>query len=152
MNTENSIGDAKLGRAARQAARPEPLEVVHGSGNVYRDFGYPDADALQLKAMLATQIIKTLDREKLGVRRAQSRTGIAAADFSRIRNADLKHFTLERLMGIVNKLGLRVEVLLKIKPMAKFAAGMRSPVPISARPKTARQGAPKANMVSRRST
>ena len=127
MNTENSIGHAKLGRVARQATRPEPLEVFHGSGNVYRDFGYPDADALQLKAMLATQIIKTLDREKLSVRRAQSRTGIAAADFSRIRNADLDRFTLECLMGILSKLGLRVEVRLKFKPIAKFAAGMRSP-------------------------
>ena len=88
----------------------EPLEVIHGSGNVFRDFGYPNADVMQTKALLAAEILKTLDREGLSVRQAQARTGIAAADFSRIRNVDLKRFTVDRLMGIVNKLGTRIEI------------------------------------------
>ena len=96
--------------------KPESLKVIHGSGNVFRDFGYPDADVRQLKASLAAQIIKTLDREELSVRGAQERTGIAAADFSRIRNVDLKRFTVDRLMGIVNKLGTRIELTVKFKP------------------------------------
>jgi len=37
---------------------------------------------------------KALDLEGLSVRSAQGRTGIAAADFSRIRNADLGRFTV----------------------------------------------------------
>jgi hypothetical protein len=32
----------------------------------------------------------------------------AAADFSRIRNADLGRFTLDRLVSIINRLGARV--------------------------------------------
>jgi predicted XRE-type DNA-binding protein len=68
----------------------------------------------QLKALLAAEILKTLDRERLSVRQAQARTGIAAADFSRIRNADLGRFTLDRLMSIINRLGSRVEVKLKV--------------------------------------
>jgi len=28
----------------------EKIEVVHGSGNVFRDFGYENADVEQLKA------------------------------------------------------------------------------------------------------
>ena len=35
----------------------------------------------------ALEIIKALDRERLSVRAARDRTGIAAADFSRIRDA-----------------------------------------------------------------
>ena len=35
----------------------EPLELVRGSGNVFADFGYPNADAEQLKALLAAEII-----------------------------------------------------------------------------------------------
>ncbi len=96
----------------------EPLEVIRGSGNVYRDLGQDDADVKQFKALLATEIIKTLDRDGLTVRAAQARTGIAAADFSRIRNADLSRFTLDRLVGIINRLGARVEVKLKVKPAA----------------------------------
>ena len=106
--------------------KPEPLEVIHGSGNLYRDFGYSDADSLLLRDVLAAEIIKTLDRKKLTVRQAQERTGIAAADFSRIRNCDLKRFTLDRLMGIINKLGSRVEISMEFKPDAEYAAAARA--------------------------
>lgn len=91
------------------------IEVVRGSGNVYRDTGHPNADVEQLKAILAAEIIKRLDKEELTVRAAQAKTGIAAADFSRIRNADLSRFTVDRLMTVINLLGARVEVAVKVK-------------------------------------
>jgi predicted XRE-type DNA-binding protein len=93
----------------------EELEVVRGSGNVFRDFGHANPDVEQMKAMLAAEIIKMLDREELTVRAAHSRTGIAAADFSRIRNADLGRFTLDRLVTIINRLGSRVEVKVRVR-------------------------------------
>ena len=115
--------------------KPEPLKVIHGSGNLYRDFGYDNADALLLKDLLASEIIKTLDREALTVRQAQERTGIAAADFSRIRNADLKRFTLDRLMGIVNKLGGRIELTVKFKPVTAYSARHEATMLLAAEPK-----------------
>ena len=98
--------------------KDERLEVVRGSGNVFRDLGHKNADIEQFKALLAAEIIKALDREGLSVRRAQSRTGIAAADFSRIRNADLGRFTVDRLMSIINRLGSRVEVKVRVRRAA----------------------------------
>ena len=68
----------------------ERLEVVRGSGNVFRDVGHKDADVKQCKAILAAEIIKALDCQGLSVRAAHDRTGVAAADFSRIRNANLE--------------------------------------------------------------
>ena len=91
------------------------LEVIHGSGNVFRDFGRKDADLLQLKAILAAEIIKTLDRKGPSVRAAHARTGFAAADFSRIRNADLGRFTVDRLMSMINRLGSRVDVAIRVR-------------------------------------
>lgn len=104
----------------------EPLEVIRGSGNVYRDLGQDNADVMQFKALLAAEIIKKLDRDGLTVRAAHTRTGIAAADFSRIRNADLSRFTLDRLVGIINRLGARVEVKLRIKPVPRMAREVRA--------------------------
>ena len=101
--------------------KTERLEVTPGSGNVYRDLGHANADVKQLKALLAAEILKSLDRERLSVRQAQARTGIAAADFSRIRNADLGRFTLDRLMSIINRLGSRVEVRVKVRPAGRAA-------------------------------
>ena len=96
----------------------ERFEVIRGSGNVYRDLGKDSPDLKQFKALLATEIIKALDREQLSVRQAHARTGVAAADFSRIRNADLGRFTVDRLMSIINRLGSRVEVAVKIRRSA----------------------------------
>jgi predicted XRE-type DNA-binding protein len=96
--------------------KDKKLEVVFGSGNVFRDLGHDNADIRQFKAILASEIIKALDRERLSVRGAHVRTGIAAADFSRIRNAELGRFTVDRLMSIINRLGSRVEVKIKIRP------------------------------------
>ena len=93
----------------------EELEVVRGSGNIFRDQGHKSADAEQFKAILAAEIIRALDREGLTVRAAHRHTGIAAADFSRIRNANLGRFTLDRLMSILNRLGSRVEVKIRVR-------------------------------------
>jgi predicted XRE-type DNA-binding protein len=93
----------------------EQLDVVRGTGNVFRDLGRESADVDQVKAILAAEIIKALDRGGLSVRGAHGRTGIAAADFSRIRNADLGRFTVDRLMLILNRLGSRVEVKIKLR-------------------------------------
>ena len=101
----------------------EELEVVRGSGNAFRDLGNKNADAEQFKAILAAEIIKGLDREHLTVRAAHSRTGIAAADFSRIRNADLGRFTVDRLMSIINRLGSRVDVVVRVQRAETAKAG-----------------------------
>jgi predicted XRE-type DNA-binding protein len=91
------------------------LEVLRGSGNVFRDLGHRNPDIEQFKAVLAAEIIKALDRDGLSVRAAHRQTGIAAADFSRIRNTDLERFTVDRLMSIINRLGSRIEVKIKLR-------------------------------------
>jgi predicted XRE-type DNA-binding protein len=106
--------------------RSEKLDVVRGSWNVFRDLGHKSADAEQFKAILAAEIIKRLDRERLTVRAAHDRTGIAAADFSRIRHADLGRFTVDRLMSIINRLGLRVDVKVKVHRAETAAHEMRA--------------------------
>jgi predicted XRE-type DNA-binding protein len=95
--------------------RGESLEVVRGSGNVFRNLGHKNADVEQFKAILAAEIIKALDRQALSVRGAHDRTGIAAADFSRIRHADLGRFTVDRLISIITRLGARIEIKVKVR-------------------------------------
>lgn len=96
------------------------VAAERGSGHVFRDLGYADADVLQFKAILAAEIIKALDREGLSVRAAHARTGVAAADFSRIRNADLGRFTVDRLVSIINRLGSRVEVRIRVRSAVRL--------------------------------
>lgn len=90
------------------------LETVKGSGNVFRDFDYQNADVEQLKSQLAAEIIRILDKQKLSVRKAAEKTGFDHADFSRIRSADLRRFTIDRLVTVLNRLNQHVEI--KVTP------------------------------------
>ncbi len=78
----------------------DDFEMVCGSGNIYRDFGHPDADTLQMKAHLADEIISILNSRKLSVRAAGKLVGEDYSDISKIRNANLGRFTLDRLIRI----------------------------------------------------
>src|SRR5258708_9835529 len=92
------------------------FELIHGSGNVFRDLGQANPDAAQLKSMLAAAIIAVLDAEEISVRRAHAITGFAAADFSRVRQSRLSPFTIDRLLGMLDKLGQEVEFHLDVRP------------------------------------
>jgi len=99
----------------------EDVELVHGSGNVFRDFGDSNPDLEQARAILAAKIINILDERKLSVRKAESLTGVAAAEFSRIRNAKLGRFTIDRMITILGKLDQDVEISVNIHPRSTAA-------------------------------
>ena len=88
----------------------EPLEIVRGSGNVYRDFGQPNAGLEQARAIIAAKIIDILDERKLSTRDAEKQAGVSHSEFSHIRNAQLRRFTLDRMITILGKLDEDVEV------------------------------------------
>jgi predicted XRE-type DNA-binding protein len=110
------------------AMNNEEMALVRGSGHVFRDFGNANADAEQLRAMLAAQIIQALDERGLTLRAVESLTGIAAADLSRIRRANLGRFTIDRLISILNRLNRKVDVTVTVQPFSS-----RTP-PMGARP------------------
>jgi predicted XRE-type DNA-binding protein len=93
----------------------DDFELVRGKGNVFRDLGHANADVEHLKAALAAQIIKVLDAREMTVRGAENATRIAAADFSRIRNAKLDRFTIDRLMHILWRLDQKVDVDVRVR-------------------------------------
>lgn len=100
-------------------------ELVHGGGNVFRDFGDPQADLKQAKAVLAARIIAVLDDRGLDVCEAAGLTGFAAADFSRIRDADLGRSTLDRLMKMLAALDSNARVTVMVDP-SRSATGAAS--------------------------
>lgn len=82
----------------------DEFELVRGGGNVFRDLGDASAEELQLKAMLAGEIIEVLDVQKISVRGAHEVTGLTEADFSAVRRAKLQQFTVERLFEMLARL------------------------------------------------
>jgi len=96
--------------------RNDDTGLVHGSFNVFRDLGHANPEAEQLRAILAAKIIGILEDQAISVRRAHELTGFAAADFSRIRQAKLSRFTIDRLMSMLDRLNQDVEVTVSVQP------------------------------------
>jgi predicted XRE-type DNA-binding protein len=90
------------------------FELIRGSGNVFRDLGFPNPELEQRRAILAARIIGVLDERGLSVRKAGEITGVAVADFSRIRRAKLDRFTVDRLMTIPDRLGQEVDMTVTV--------------------------------------
>lgn len=93
----------------------DEFELVRGTGNIYRDFGRPNAALEQARAIVAAKIIRNLDVRKLSTRDAEKLTGVSHSEFSRIRNAQLRRFTLDRMIAILGKLDEDIEVQVSFK-------------------------------------
>jgi predicted XRE-type DNA-binding protein len=99
------------------------FELIRGSGNVFRDFGRSNAAIEQARAILAAKIIRTLDERGLSTREAERLTGVSHSEFSRIRNARLQRFTLDRMITILGKLDKDVEVKVTFRPRHALQGG-----------------------------
>ena len=111
----------RTAEAAEGGFEMNELELVRGGGNVFRDFGDENPDLEQARAMLAAKITNTLDERKLSTREAEKLTGVSHSEFSRIRNARLGRFTLDRMIQILGKLDRQVEVSVSFKPRRSSA-------------------------------
>ena len=90
----------------------DKIEVVRGSGNIYADVGLPDAETLKIKSMLAIAIIKRQDELLITVRATAKMAHCDTADIQRIRNADWRRFSIDRLLRFATRLGCKVELRL----------------------------------------
>ena len=94
----------------------DELDIVRGSDNPFRDAGLSDPDTKLMKADLAAGIMRILRERDLSGAQAAGLAGVAEADISRIRNADLNRFTIDRLVRILNRLDSRVQVAISLRP------------------------------------
>jgi len=92
------------------------FELIRGSGNVFHDFNREDAGLKQARSILAAKIIDSLDKRNLSTREAERLTGVTHSEFSRIRNAKLGRFSLDRMITILGKLDRNIEVSISFRP------------------------------------
>ena len=93
----------------------EKLRIVVGSDNVFRDLGFPEAEAqnLLLRADLVVHIRKAID--KLGVTQAEAarRAGINQPRMNDLIKGRTHKFTLDALVNVAAQLGYSVKLTLK---------------------------------------
>ncbi|HEY3889880.1 MAG TPA: helix-turn-helix transcriptional regulator [Caulobacteraceae bacterium] len=94
-------------------------EVTRGTGNVFADLGYPDADERQTKLRLAHTINGLVARRRLNQATAAERLGINQPKVSALANYKLDGFSVERLMTFLTALDQDVEIIIRNKPRSR---------------------------------
>ena len=84
-----------------------------GTDNVLGDLGFPDAEELTAKTILAKKINDILERRALAQVDAAVLLGLPQPKVSAIRNYKLRGISLERLMQALTALGQHVEIVVR---------------------------------------
>jgi predicted XRE-type DNA-binding protein len=93
------------------------IEVEMGSGNVFADLGFPDAEELKIKAGLAIEITLAMRRLGLTQQQAAKQMGIAQSKVSGLMRGDFTNLSETKLMECLNRLGYDIEI--KVHPAAR---------------------------------
>ena len=105
--------------ASRSAERVEP--IIRGTGDVFADLGFPDADERQAKLRLAYALNQVLEARKLSQADAAKVLGVAQPKVSALRHYKLAGFSVERLMNLLTALDQDVEIVIRRKPRSRKA-------------------------------
>lgn len=81
----------------------EPTYEI-GSGNVFADLGFPDAEELKAKAELVIQIIQIIELRGFEEVEAAEIMGVDQAEVSQLLKGKLDAFSMERLCRFLNAL------------------------------------------------
>jgi predicted XRE-type DNA-binding protein len=96
--------------------------IVRGSGNVFADLGYPDADERHTKLRLAHAINGVIKRRRLTQAAAAEKLGVGQPKVSALMNYKLEGVSVERLMTFLTALDQDVEITIRNKPRSRSAA------------------------------
>jgi predicted XRE-type DNA-binding protein len=101
----------------------ETIEL--GSGNVFADLGYADADSHLFKAQLVTRIKDVMVQRGLTQTAAAKAAGVSQPDISRLLKGQFRDVSIERIMRMLTRLGCAVEVTVRPAGNAEPGAAIR---------------------------
>jgi predicted XRE-type DNA-binding protein len=97
--------------------------VIHGSGNVFADLGFPNPEEHQTKANLVCQIAGIMKERRMTQAAAAKAFGIGQPKVSAMLNGQFRGFSVYRLMSFIAALGRDVEIVTKARRRRDHAEG-----------------------------
>ena len=101
--------------------KQEKIKYTEGSGNVYEDLSFSDAEERLAKAKLAMRIEEIIDKRELKQTEAAKLLKITQPKISALMNGQLSGFSMEKLIHLLNLLNQDVEIIVKDKPARRKA-------------------------------
>lgn len=108
--------NSRVGRNKTKRNRTMKVEKIErGSGNVFADLGFRDAEERMWKAQLAIKISGLIQSKGWTQAQAAERVGLDQPKVSQLMRGALTGFSADRLFAILNRLGYSVEVRVSTK-------------------------------------
>ena len=110
----------------------EAIAVQEGTGDVYADLGYPDAEDMAVKAQLVTKIADLIRERGLTQEGAARVLSLTQPKISKLLKGQFRGISERRLLRCLTKLGRDVQIVVKPAPRRRpglltllFAANAR---------------------------
>jgi predicted XRE-type DNA-binding protein len=108
-----------MAKRKTEASKIAGTTITRGSGNVFADLGFADAEERQTKLRLAYAINGVIERQRLTQAAAAGKLGINQPKVSALANYKLDGFSVERLMTFLTALDQDVEIVIRKKPRSR---------------------------------
>ena len=99
----------------------EKLEIHEGSGNVYRDLGFPDAEEMLIKAKLVMKISEIVRSMVLTQVKMAKILGLPQPKVSAILRGQFRGISERKLIECLTTLGRDVQIVVKDVPRRRTA-------------------------------
>ena len=104
----------------------ETAEVIEvGTGNLFADLGYADADSHLFKAQLVTRLKEVMAQRGMTQTVAAKTAGVSQPDISRILRGQFRDVSVERIMRMLTRLGCEVDVIVRAQGSVGKVAAIR---------------------------
>ncbi len=95
------------------------VDVEMGSGNVYADLGYGDAEEMLIKAQLVAKIAEIIKRKGITQTQAAALLQMPQPKLSNLLSGRFRGVSERRLMDCLTKLGRDVQIVVKAAPRSR---------------------------------
>lgn len=103
----------------------EKIKVEIGSGNVYKDLGFPNPEEMQAKAHLVFRIQDTITERKLSLRKAAKILRISKSELLNLLHGQFESCTIDHILSLLRKLDHDIEIVLHKRPANTPPAALR---------------------------
>ena len=102
---------------SKRKARDADVEM--GTGNVYADLGYGDADEMLIGAQLVAKIAEIIKRKGIAQTQAAALLQLPQPKLSNLLSGRFRGVSEHRLMDCLTKLGRDVQIVVKAAPRSR---------------------------------
>jgi predicted XRE-type DNA-binding protein len=94
-------------------------DIEQGSGNVYADLNFPDADDMQVKARLASKIASLIKARQLTQVQAAELLGLPQPKVSEMLRGKFRGISESKMIDCLARLGRDVQIVVKAAPASR---------------------------------